>query len=177
MTHGYHDPLPDPEEVLAAAMAGFHPGNRYRTSAPIGAHIVNWRTLTDHDARKAWDELRAWVEWFTVRYRISETVIPPCWYKHGHLVEELSALHTAHTAAFDPSDAGLGPIGWHERLSLALPRLTRAYSGGCARGHDPLTPRTWTTTVDEQEWDAWTRKAHAHRDTHPGDSPTERKQR
>ena len=60
------------------------------------------------------------------------------------------------------TDTGFGPIGWHERLSLALPRLSRAYSGGCARGHDPLKPRSWTAVVDEQEWDAWTNQAHAH---------------
>ena len=87
---------------------------------------------------------------------------PPCWWKHGHLVEELSALHTAHTAAFDSSDAGFGPIGWHERLSLAMPRLTRAYAGGCGNGHRDINPRSSIGQIDEQEWDAWTSQAHAH---------------
>lgn len=87
---------------------------------------------------------------------------PVCWFKHGDLVEELSALHLAHTVAFDTSDAGFGPIGWHERLSLAIPRLRRAYAGGCSRGHDRYKPRSWTNAVDEQEWDAWANQAHAN---------------
>lgn len=159
----FEDP-PDLDDLLAGSMTGFDPDHRGGSSEPLGVQVVNWSTLTDADAHDAWDRLRGWVEWFTVRYRISESVVPSCWYKHGQLVEELSALHTAHTAAFDPSDAGFGPIGWHERLNLALPRLGKAYSGGCARGHDPLKRRTWTGVVDEQEWDAWTSKAHAHRD-------------
>jgi len=152
----------DVDDLLAEEMTDFEPDFRHGSSSPIGAQVINWRTLTNAEARAAWRELRAWVEWFTVRYRISESVVPACWYKHGQLVEELSALHIAHTAAFDPSDAGFGPIGWHERLSIALPRLTRAYSGGCSRGHDPLKPRSWTGVDDEQEWDAWTNQAHAH---------------
>jgi len=157
----YEDP-DDPDDLIAADMSDFEPDIRYASSAPIGGQVVNWRTLTDEDAPAAWTELRAWVEWFTVRYRISESVVPPCWFKHGQLVEELSALHAAHTAAFDASDAGFGPIGWHERLSLTIPRLTRAYAGGCARGHDPLKPRSWKNITDESEWDAWTSQAHAH---------------
>lgn len=154
----------DAEALIAGEMTAFVPNDRHGTSGPLGATIINWRTLRDNDARAAWEALRAWNEWFTDRYRIPESTVPPCWYKHEHLVEELSALHTAHTAAFDASDAGFGPIGWHERLSLALPRLTRAYAGGCSDGHRdrisrPPAPR------DEQDWDAWTTKAHAHRDT------------
>jgi hypothetical protein len=154
----------DIEALIAGEMTAFDPGNRYGTSAPLGATIINWRTLTDTDARKAWDALRGWVNWFTARYRIPESTVPACWYKHGHLVEELSALHTAHTAAFDASDAGFGPIGWHERLSLALPRLTRAYAGGCSDAHQDRISRP-PAPVDEQDWDAWTTQAHAHRDT------------
>ncbi|MEV4775963.1 hypothetical protein LTA6_001893 [Microbacterium sp. LTA6] len=154
----YEEP-PDLDDLLAAELSDFEPDIRHASSVPLGAHVVNWRTLTDADAREAWDELRAWVEWFSLRYRVSESVVPACWFKHGQLVEELSALHIAHTAAFDPSDAGFGPIGWHERLSLAIPRMNRAYSGGCARGHDAATPRSWV--IDEQEWTAWTSQAHA----------------
>ncbi|GAA3776107.1 hypothetical protein GCM10022240_29530 [Microbacterium kribbense] len=168
----YEEP-PDLDDILAAQLSDFAPSARHGSSAPIGAHVVHWATLTDKDAPAAWNALREWVEWFTVRYRISESVVPPCWFKHGQLVEELSALHTAHAAAFDPSDAGFGPIGWHERLSLAIPRLTKAYSGGCARGHDEPKPRSWTDIVDEDEWDAWTSQGHAHGGRPPAPSPAE----
>lgn len=157
-----YDEDPDPAALLAAEMTAFEPDIRYGNSAPLGAHIINWRTLRDDEAAATWDSLRGWVEWFTIRYRVPESTIPSCWWKHGHLVEELSALHTAHTAAFDASDAGFGPIGWHERLSIALSRLTRAYAGGCSNGHKDVTPRSSIGDIDEQEWDVWTRQAHAH---------------
>lgn len=159
---------PDPDDLdalLASEMTAFEPDIRYGSSAPIGAQVIDWRTLPDRDAPAAWRELRRWVEWFTYRYRMPESTVPACWWKHGHLVEELSALHTAHTAAFDTTDAGFGPIGWHERLAIAIPRLTRAYAGGCSDGHRDVTPRSSINNIDERDWDAWTKEAHAHRDT------------
>lgn len=157
----YADP-PDYDDLMAAEMSDFEPDDRDGSSAPIGPDVISWRELVDADARAAWTELRAWVEWFTVRYHVSESVVPVCWYKHGDLVEELSALHIAHEAAFDESDAGFGPIGWHERLNLAMPRLRQRYAGGCSRGHTSYKPRSWAN-VDEQEWDAWANQAHAGR--------------
>lgn len=158
----------DPEEfdgLLAAELAAYDPGDRHGPSEPIGAQTFNWRKLTPEDAPEKWEALRDWVEWFTVRYNIPVSVIPACWWKHGTLVEELSALHVAHDVAFDTSDTGFGPVSWHERLAIALPRLTRAYGGGCNTGHKPTKPRSWSAVTDEAEWNAWTTQAHAHRDT------------
>ncbi|WP_460798750.1 hypothetical protein [Microbacterium sp. GXF0217] len=151
----------DFEALLAQQLAGFDPHNRYGTSAPIGAVITNWRNLTD-EAPDRWQALRDWVEWMTVRYNVPVSVIPNCWYQHGRLVEELSALHTAHVAAYDPSDAGFGPIGWHERLAIAWNRLAHAYGGGCNNGHKPTRPRNWAGVIDEQQWKSWTTTAHAN---------------
>ena len=151
----------DIEALLARELAGYTPEPRDGTSDPLGAHVVNWQTVPDENAADEWRRLRAWVEWFTVRYTIPQSTIPNCWWRHGALVEELSALHSAHTAAFDPSDAGFGPIGWHERLAIAWARLSRAYGGGCTSGHKPVRPRSWEGVTDENDWTAWTSQAHA----------------
>lgn len=164
----------DVEALLAQELAGFNPHDRYGTSAPIGGLVTNWRELPDADAPERWQTLRSWVEWMTVRYNVPVSVVPDCWWRHGRLVEELSALHTAHIAAFDPSDAGFGPIGWHERLAIALPRLSHAYGGGCSNGHRPTKPRSWTNATNEQDWTSWTSLAHATEGTTP--SPDERKE-
>lgn len=154
----------EPEDVdalLAQELSGFDPNSRDGGSALIGGLVTNWQALSDAEAKGRWQALRAWVEWLTVRYNIAVSVVPDCWWRHGPLVEELSALHTAHLAAFDPSDSGFGPIGWHERLAIAVPRLNRSYGGGCNNGHKPTRPRSWSGATDEQEWDAWTNQAHA----------------
>ncbi|MGO1411643.1 MAG: hypothetical protein ACTHX2_01115 [Microbacterium sp.] len=62
--------------------------------------------------------------WLVPRYDIGPAKIPDCWWRHGPLVEELSVLHTAWQVAFDETDGGYGPIGWHERLGAALSRET-----------------------------------------------------
>ena len=153
----------DPVALLAADAARVTgKANRGGSPAPLGATVINWRTLSGSAAAMAWADLRDWVEWFTIRYNVPISTVPTCWWQHGALVEELTALRTAHAAAFDPTDTGNGPIGWHERLTVALPRLTRAYSGGCNTGHRPLTPRSWSNVTDEQEWEQWTNEAHAH---------------
>jgi len=162
------DPEPPPESS---------PGEQTRdgSSEPIAAEIINWRYLSDYDAERVWEELREWVEWFTSRYYVPPSTVPTCWWKHGQLVEELSALHTAHVVCFDDADTGLGPIGWHERLAIALPRLTRAYGGGCSNGHQDTKPRSWAGTTDERAWTAWTTQAHATPAPPPG-AADERKQ-
>lgn len=136
----------------------FDPNDRNPSSAPLGVTIVNWRELPAVMAAETWTELRAWVDWFVVRYDQPAAVIPPCWYRHGRLVEELTALRTAHQVSFDPTDSGLGPITWHERLNLALPRLKLAYSGGCSQGHYQSSPDK--RLVDEEDWAAWIAQPH-----------------
>lgn len=154
----------DPDDIdalVAADLAGYPPPGHDDSSEPLGVHVPDWRRLTDEAASAEWMPLREWVEWFTVRYNIPVSVVPACWWRHGSLVEELSALHVAHLASFDESDTGYGPIGWHERLSLAHPRLQRA-GAGCADGHSETRPRSWAGATDEQEWDAWITQTHAH---------------
>ena len=59
---------------------------------------------------------------------------PDCWWRHGGLVEELSALHTSWVAAYDTVDAGYGPIGWLERFQTAIERWRTGthYRGSCS---------------------------------------------
>lgn len=155
-----NDPL-DVDFLMNDGVGFFDVDISPKAAVPIDGTLVDWRTLSDADALAAWNSLREWVEWFSVRYRIPVSLVPGCWYRHGRLVEELSALHGAHTAAFDPLDSGLGPIGWHERLDLALPRLRHAYYGGCSNGHQSHTARSWTKTTEEQAWRRWTRDVHS----------------
>lgn len=152
----------DVDDALAAETTAFEPSARPTDSTRLGAKTFNWRTLGETAAGSAWDALREWVEWFVVRYNVSDRIVPVCWYKHGELVEELSALHIAHGAAFDTSDTGFGPIGWHERRALAMSRLRDVYAGGCSRGHEDRIYRRSIGTVDEQDWAAWITESHAH---------------
>ena len=147
------------EELLDSLPEGWDRQETRRSSGMLGVAVVNWRTLEDGDAPQAWTDLRYWVTWFTRRYNLPARKIPPCWYQHGALVEELSALHTAWLVSFDALDAGYGPIGWQERLAAALPRLASWYNGECHNGHTEL-PRVGDTGIPDG-WTDWIRTSHA----------------
>lgn len=122
--------------------------------------IVRWRGLPDEDAIDAWQELRGFVDWLIGRYDISDAVIPRCWWMHGSIVEELSALRAAWDVSMDPDiDGGLGPIGWHERFHLLQSRLREWYNRECINGH--ITPLTGPEKDGYAGWDAWISEAHS----------------
>lgn len=71
-----------------------------------------WDGLDRAAAERLWDELVRWVHWFRHRYELLEK-IPPCWYQHSRMVEELTALMTAHRAAYSQTHAeGKGATGY-----------------------------------------------------------------
>lgn len=105
----------------------------------LAIQVVNWRTIQGAERAEAFAELDEWVRWIIARYDIQPQKIPDCWAKHGDLVEELSALHTAWLVAFDETDGGYGPIGWHERFAVALSRHT--FRERCTNKHRSTTTR------------------------------------
>ena len=102
--------------------------------------VIRWSELSGEQRSAAWHRLAVFVDWLVGRYSLPELLVPPCWYRHGGLVEELTALMTAHEVSFDELDSGLGPIGWHERFAMARLRLQELYRGECQTGH--IDPRT-----------------------------------
>jgi hypothetical protein len=105
----YEEEPEDLDDALAADLTELNPPDR----SVVRSHRRTHREVAHADGcRRAhgMDLLRDWVEWFTVRYQISESVVPVL-VQARRPRRELSALHTAHTVAFHPSDSGFGPIG------------------------------------------------------------------
>lgn len=72
-----------------------------------------WRYLDTDQARQLWDELIDWTTWIRGRYEL-DTKIPPCWYRHSPVVEELSALMVAWTDAYYRGDEYRDDLtAWH----------------------------------------------------------------
>ncbi|WP_315093233.1 hypothetical protein [uncultured Cellulomonas sp.] len=108
---------------------------------------VDWSRLDGDEARAAHDALQLWVHWLVRRYAFDHRDVPPCWAEHDALVEELSALHTAHRACFDHAGSPMGPAEWHQILGSTRARLqVWASRTGCRTGEhraDPVPP--WIT--------------------------------
>lgn len=124
-----------------------------RGPLPDSPRVIRWRDMPAELREAAWLELGDFVEWLIVCYGISTIEIPPCWYQHLPLVEELSALNLAWEAAFDEdTGGGLGPLGWHERMQALRSRLRSHYHGECSRTHTESTPRKVLT---DEGWGSW----------------------
>jgi hypothetical protein len=144
------EPTPPPSPRPAAEDAD--PGNgavrdaRQASASAPAFTLRNWRRLTEatqrestHPARKALEDMVAWVDWLIGRYRLGHT-IPPCWWAHGPMVEELSALEAAWRGAYEaadkPADAG---VNWHQQLGQTLLRIEEWNVERCTFGqHRPV---------------------------------------
>lgn len=95
---------------------------------------VNWAALDAADAAEQWGLLVDWTDWLRERYQLHER-IPSCWYAHGALIEELSALRTAWVGAvLDPQARLDDPARWHELLERTLDRIREWDRSGCSDG-------------------------------------------
>ncbi|WP_051613557.1 hypothetical protein [Rhodococcus sp. UNC23MFCrub1.1] len=96
-----------------------------------------WRYLDTDDAARLWDEVTDWVWWLRDRYELTER-IPRCWYRHGPVVEEFTAVFASWSEAYG-GESGLSR--WHsqdlwpliERLEV-IAGFEQCQADGCS--HD-----------------------------------------
>ncbi|WP_051274927.1 hypothetical protein [Cellulomonas sp. URHD0024] len=92
--------------------------------APIGPPTpIVWSAFSDQEQENLLEDLELWVDWLVERYRLDHRVVPPCWMRHGELVEELSALHLAWQSAFASSATADSPLNWHEHFAVSRQRV------------------------------------------------------
>lgn len=119
---------------------------------------MHWRHLDVAAAAQLWDELVDWVEWLRHRYGLPHTKLPGCWPHHPVAVEELTALMSAHTAAYQALTTKTGAvvryhdqmIVWHRlemwscieriRANAAVGDCTTDQCNARPRALTPLTP-------------------------------------
>ncbi|MVU80833.1 hypothetical protein GPX89_26715 [Nocardia sp. ET3-3] len=100
----------------------------------------SWRDLDQQGAAQLWTELIDWVDWLRHRYQLGSRV-PACWYRHDSVVEELTALMAAHSAAYrcdrDAIDLPREDLtAWHTQwLWPVMERLTRNSDFSACRPH------------------------------------------
>jgi hypothetical protein len=113
---------------------------------------VHWPSLGAEEAAYEWEDLGRWVQEYQRRYPLG-TVVPPCWYRHEHFVELLSALRDHERASYGRAALGDAAMEWqnarqHAEMQLDLWRRKL----GCdisGRGHAPLSGGD-----EASEWDA-----------------------
>jgi hypothetical protein len=100
-----------------------------------------WRYLDAEQARALWSELIDWTTWLRERYELG-TKIPPCWYRHDPVVEELSALMAAWTDAYYRGDEYRDDLtAWHTQWFRPLMARIRDISDFDSCTHDRCAHR------------------------------------
>lgn len=159
----HHDAI----ESLATAIDELKAGEQ--SSAGVRRPVV-WADLEPHEARRTWRRLAGWVGWLRSRYPLAQR-IPPCWWRHPELVEELTALWQAWMDSYVVKGAPLGAgADWHGRV---LPELLRRMGNGgwnipCESEHRPVVQGLY----DERGVDD-TEAFQAHLSRIRGDNDTE----
>lgn len=134
MSVGANEPTPDDLDAYIERTIGSVP------------RPLEWRRVRAVDARAEWAALDKWCRWLVNRYALDVREVPPCWYRHGAVVEELSALHGAWRVAYDPTQAASATADWHRALWDTRLRLRDWLSRtGCTvREHRSDTPPAWS---------------------------------
>lgn len=116
---------------------------------------IVWAKLSAADAEKAWASLSAWVRQLAARYDLDGRELPPCWWRHGALVEELTALHGAWLVAYDDSQSAAAMSDWHRVFYETRHRLREwASRTGCStHDHRDGTTPPWVGR-DYKQWRA-----------------------
>jgi len=118
--------------------------------------VVCWDDLDPTTYTCRLTELADWIGWFRATYRIPATALPPCWFAHPGIREDIGHLWTGWLLTRHP-DAGVGMIGldWDSRKDAAINRLREAtaVTGCTATRHQPEPePTNPATSAIDQRW-------------------------
>jgi len=98
-------------------------------------------------------ELHQWVTWLVDTYEVPTGQLPDCWYRHGSMTADLTALRAGWTAAYlDPQAEPDRPARWHDTLERTLRRIRDWDRHGCGRsGSHTEQTDTARSTLDYPE--------------------------
>ncbi|MCZ1012274.1 hypothetical protein [Streptomyces lydicus] len=101
-----------------------------------GAPVL-WHKVPEEQREALWGEFTAWVIRMADLYELTTEQLPhACWWEHGGLVAELTALWTGWESAYNnEEDAAAGPYLWQDAWSRGVERIGRMWLGECTNGY------------------------------------------
>lgn len=94
---------------------------------------VRWRDIPVEDQPEAWVWLRRWVDWFTEEHRLSDALVPQCWFQHSDTRAELyAAMCLEHKVWEAEAPTVAGVVYWQSQLPGIYERLRQCSHVGCA---------------------------------------------
>lgn len=127
---------------------------------PAYASPVNWWTLTGDERAMTLEVLREWVPELVRRYDgLLEQVIPPCWWRHEPMIQELLGLFQYRNQQQVLPTAPPGAMqDFHYQFDLSIRRLRSwtAEAGCTSANHEEIRVPRWAdpSTVEHARWAA-----------------------
>jgi hypothetical protein len=115
-------------------------------NAPVEGNLWNWVHRQNFNEEQMGGFLVEFVEYFNHRYAWTpEHTIPPCWERHGALIEEITTLMWTRWTAFQsPHGTADAAQSWHTYyLPGFLDRVNRwlgSAAAECRSGHHEPSP-------------------------------------
>ncbi len=127
------------------------------TQDTLGAAVprpVRWAELDAAAKAKELVTLATWVHWLGRRYLLDSRELPADWWRHGALVEELSALKGAWDVAYDQTQAASAAADWHISFYNTRVRLREwvAQLGGRPGERTGTDPQRWLADPEGSGW-------------------------
>lgn len=116
---------------------------------------IPWELLGASDYRAALTDLGSWLAWLVPTYRIPPSVVPPCWFLHAGLIEELGHLWTGWQVTRHP-ESGMGMVGldWDGHRDRATGRLRELVATAGCNGTTHSAKPGPALNRDDKSWDA-----------------------
>ncbi|MEU6070542.1 hypothetical protein ABZ864_40410 [Streptomyces sp. NPDC047082] len=144
--------LEDASAVRSGPKAGGAVGEG-EASRVSGAPVV-WHKVAAEEREALWGEFVSWVIRMADTYELTTEQLPhACWWEHGAVVAELTALWTGWESTYGiEEDAAAGPYLWHDAWARAIDRIGRMWLGECTNGyHNQKSRKTWGTDLEYRQ--------------------------
>jgi hypothetical protein len=133
---GWVDTLPSSPSPSGGAKA---PEPTKKTCAPTG-EAIDLKVLAE------------WVDQIQDRYAATGDWLRPCWWRHGFVVEELSALRFSWMGVYrsDEPPATTAALKWHDDAAKCRERIRKAISTG--PGCTAVSHKPDQSVADDPRW-------------------------
>lgn len=125
---------------------------RKRSSHDADIELVVWQRLSPERQAQELEKLAVWVDWLVVRYASTGEWLRPCWWRHGFVVEELSALCTAWRGIYESVETTetSAALDWHNAAERCRERIRQAICTG--PGCTAVAHKSDQPVTDDSRW-------------------------
>jgi hypothetical protein len=111
---------------------------------------IDWLTMPPETQATVMRQLALFVQALVHRYSL-QLELRPCWWRHGDVVEELSALWQYRQASFGEGAGLRDPMSWQDTFDKSRRRVS-GMLGSCRERHVDADFGSWLSDAEKAEF-------------------------